>query len=155
MHAGPLSEVGELRDPTEDTHSIYGDSDLMSSDGRDQVHSHTTLTATYTQSNICFLVHKAKSPPHGGGLSVNMLQALPDQSIGGGGVKVKGRLPLVSLGSAMHHCRTMTWMMTVGLRQILGKRALLQTPMQRSTNLRRQLAHQVVHEQSLIRPPVS
>lgn len=26
-----------MRDPTEDTHSIYGDSDLMSSDGREQV----------------------------------------------------------------------------------------------------------------------
>lgn len=37
VHAGPLSEVGELREPTEDTHSIYGDSDLMSSDGREQV----------------------------------------------------------------------------------------------------------------------
>ena len=35
--AGPLSEIGEVRDATEDTHSIYGDSDLMSSDGRDQV----------------------------------------------------------------------------------------------------------------------
>ena len=34
--AGPLSEIGEVRDATEDTHSIYGDSDLMSSDGRDQ-----------------------------------------------------------------------------------------------------------------------
>ena len=37
--AGPLSEIGEVRDATEDTHSIYGDSDLMSSDGRDQVRS--------------------------------------------------------------------------------------------------------------------
>ena len=36
-YAGPLSEIGEVRDATEDTHSIYGDSDLMSSDGRDQV----------------------------------------------------------------------------------------------------------------------
>ena len=37
--AGPLSEIGEVRDATEDTHSIYGDSDLMSSDGRDQARS--------------------------------------------------------------------------------------------------------------------
>ena len=37
--AGPLSEIGEVRDATEDIHSIYGDSDLMSSDGRDQVRS--------------------------------------------------------------------------------------------------------------------
>ncbi len=37
MCTGPLSEIGDLRDPTEDTHSIYGDSDLMSSDGREQV----------------------------------------------------------------------------------------------------------------------
>ena len=45
VHAGPLSEVGELRDPTEDTHSIYGDSDLMSSDGRDQVQRQSSPSA--------------------------------------------------------------------------------------------------------------
>ena len=43
--AGPLSEIGDLRDPTEDTHSIYGDSDLMSSDGREQVNTNITLPA--------------------------------------------------------------------------------------------------------------
>ena len=38
--AGPLSEIGEVRDATEDTHSIYGDSDLMSSDGRNQARTY-------------------------------------------------------------------------------------------------------------------
>ena len=42
---GPLSEIGDLRDPTEDTHSIYGDSDLMSSDGREQVNIYIRLPA--------------------------------------------------------------------------------------------------------------
>ena len=37
-HAGPLSEMGELRETVEDVHSVYaeGDSDLISSDGGEQ-----------------------------------------------------------------------------------------------------------------------
>ena len=54
QYAGPLSEVGELRDPTEDTHSIYGDSDLMSSDGRDQVFSQP-LPLPFLWSQCCSL----------------------------------------------------------------------------------------------------
>ncbi len=54
--AGPLSEIGELRDPTGDTHSIYGDSDLMSSDGRDQV-TYGSLSYTFS-SGGCNNTHR-------------------------------------------------------------------------------------------------
>jgi len=55
--AGPLSEIGELRDPTGDTHSIYGDSDLMSSDGRDQV-TYGSLSYTFFRGG-CAITHTA------------------------------------------------------------------------------------------------
>ena len=42
LHAGPLSEMGELREAVDDAHSVYaeGDSDLVSSDGGEQARAH-------------------------------------------------------------------------------------------------------------------
>ncbi len=46
MRAGPLSEVEEFREADADIHSVYdvADSDLMSSDGAEQVHSPLVAT---------------------------------------------------------------------------------------------------------------